>query len=136
MKFVLSTALAFACAAPAIAQSTNQNSGEPTSTPPTASSSTGQSTPSAPTTAESKDPATILRTEFPAYDKDASGALNQSEFSTWLVALKAAAPQQTPMTAAQQSEWLGKAFTEADVDKSSTVSLAELTDYLTRGAKS
>jgi hypothetical protein len=105
-------------------------------TPASPATPSGQSaSAAAPAAGQSNDPATILKTEFPVYDKDTSGALSKDEFSTWLLALKNAAPQQTPMTDAQQTEWLGKAFTEADADKSSTITLAELTTYLTRGAK-
>lgn len=92
-------------------------------------------TPSASASAAPNDPAAILRTEFPAYDKDSSGALSKEEFSTWLIALKNAAPQQTQLTQAQQSEWLGTAFSDADKDRNSAITLAELTTYLTRGSK-
>lgn len=76
------------------------------------------------------DPAAILKTEFPSYDKDSSGDLNQTEFTTWMTALKAANPQKTAMTPAQETAWLTQSFTDADKDKTKTITLAELTSYL------
>lgn len=116
MKTVIFSAVALAMASPALAQS---GAAVPASDPAAAS--------------QPSDPATILKTEFPSYDKDANGNLSKDEFSTWLIALKKAAPQQTPLTDAQRNEWLGKAFVDADADKNTSVSLAELTTYLTRG---
>ncbi|MFM7027467.1 MAG: hypothetical protein ACKOXK_02175 [Chakrabartia sp.] len=115
-------------AVPASPADPSANMAATSATPATPGNPTAQS--------QTSDPVTILKTEFPVYDKDASGSLSKTEFSTWLLALKKAAPQQTPLTDAQQTEWLGTAFTEADSDKSSSISLAELTTYLTRGAKS
>lgn len=158
MKFLICSAVALVIASPAVAQKggtnprpdhsmsskpmTGSDNAATPATPATpADPSTGTSaTPATPATpspsAQANDPETILKTEFPVYDKDANGDLSKDEFSTWLLALKKAAPQQTPLTDAQQTEWLGKAFTDADADKSTSVSLAELTTYLTRGSKS
>ena len=72
----------------------------------------------------------LIASEFPAYDKDASGALSKVEFDTWLVALKEKSGDAT-MKTADQTSWLKKAFATADKDKTKDVSLAELTDYLT-----
>ncbi len=142
MKFLLCSALAFAVAAPVAAQSTGTSSkdhhvaAEKAATPaPATDPAAGTTATPATPPAKASDPATILKTEFPAYDKDSSGSLSKDEFSSWLIALRDAAPQQTPMTETQQTQWLGSAFSEADADKSSTISLAELTSYLTRGAK-
>lgn len=151
MKFLICSAVAIAIVSPAVAQKSgttmkpdhamskpNENAATPATSAIPADPSTGtDATPATPATpsAQANDPATILKTEFPVYDKDASGSLNKDEFSTWLLALKNAAPQQTPLTDQQQSEWLGKAFTDADADKSTSITLAELTTYLTRGSK-
>lgn len=132
MKFLICSAVAMAIASPALAQKSGATTN---SEPPTAVTSADPSS-TAPSAAPPNDPEAILKSEFPVYDKDANGNLSKTEFSSWLVALKKAAPQQTPMTDAQQSEWLGKAFSDADADKSTTVSLAELTTYLTRGSAS
>lgn len=146
MKFLICSAAALAIASPAVAQMSGTTPkspdksmsmpGDSATTPATpADPSTGTSATPATPSAQANDPATILKTEFPVYDKDANGDLNKDEFSTWLLALKKAAPQQTMLTDQQQTEWLGKAFTDADADKSTSISLAELTTYLTRGAK-
>ena len=158
MKFLICSAVALVIASPAVAQKGGTNpkpdhsmSSKPTTASDNAATPATPATPADPTTgtaatpatpatpspsAQANDPETILKTEFPVYDKDSSGSLSKDEFSTWLLALKKAAPQQTPLTDAQQSEWLGKAFTDADSDKSTSVSLAELTTYLTRGSNS
>lgn len=154
MKFLICSAVALVIASPAVAQKSgttpkpdhsmsakpdarNENAATPATPATPADPATGTSaTPATPATpsAQANDPETILKNEFPVYDKDASGSLSKDEFSNWLLALKKAAPQQTPLTDTQQSEWLGKAFTDADADKSTSVSLAELTTYLTRGS--
>lgn len=160
MKVLICSAVALAMASPAVAQKTgtakrpdhsmsmskpdgsmNDNAATPATPATPADPSTGTAaTPATPATpsssAQANDPGTILKTEFPVYDKDTSGSLSKDEFSTWLLALKKAAPQQTPLTDQQQREWLTKAFADADADKSTSVSLAELTTYLTRGSKS
>lgn len=148
MKFLICSAAALAIASPAVAQMSGtapkspdksmSMPGDKAATPamPADPSADTSATPAMPATpsAQANDPATILKTEFPVYDKDANGDLNKDEFSTWLLALKKAAPQQTTLTDQQQTEWLGKAFTDADADKSTSISLAELTTYLTRGS--
>ena len=151
MKILMCSALALAIASPAVAQKSgtakkpdqtmsapasgaSQNDNAATSATPADPSTGTAATPATPS-AQANDPQTILKNEFPVYDKDASGSLSKDEFSSWLLALKKAAPQQTPLTDTQQSEWLGKAFTDADADKSTSVSLAELTTYLTRGSQ-
>ena len=78
------------------------------------------------------DPASILKNEFPAYDKDKSGELSQVEFSAWMNALKAANPQKTVLTPEQETAWLDKSFADADKDKTKSITLAELTSYLTQ----
>jgi len=49
-----------------------------------------------------------------------------------MTALKAANPQKTAMTSEQETAWLNKSFTDADKDKTKSVTLAELTNYLTQ----
>lgn len=120
MKTLIFSAAALAIAAPAFAQTNTTADGAAPAPAPAAQAAT-------PT-----DPATILKNEFPVYDKDANGELSKEEFSNWLTALKAASPQKTEMTAAQQTQWLDKSFSDADKDKSTAVNLAELTNYLTQ----
>lgn len=77
----------------------------------------------------------IIDKDFPTYDVDANGELNQSEFGTWMVALKTSTEPGFITTSAEAQAWLGQAFASADVDKSNAVSKAELTNFLTRGAR-
>jgi hypothetical protein len=80
--------------------------------------------------------ASIVDSEFPAYDANSDGQLDQSEFSRWMVMLKSqemkATGQQLP--ADQVTAWANGAFTSADADKSMMVSKAELITYLSAGA--
>jgi hypothetical protein len=131
MKSVLFAMSAVALASPAFAQMTSP---EP-STPPSSSSSSTSPKPtempasSAAPSQEAAAPAASAPAD-PTYDKDASGALNRTEFDTWLVALKEKSGD-TKMSEGDKSAWLKKAFTTADKDKDKGVSLAELTEYLT-----
>ena len=80
--------------------------------------------------------ASIVDSEFPAYDANSDGQLDQSEFSRWMVALKSqemkATGQQLP--ADQVTAWANGAFSTADADKSSMISKPELITYLSAGA--
>ncbi|EAT08002.1 EF-hand domain-containing protein [Sphingobium sp. 10 DY56-G10] len=80
--------------------------------------------------------ASIVDSEFPAYDANSDGQLDQSEFSRWMVTLKSqemkATGQQLP--ADQVTAWANGAFTSADADKSMMVSKSELITYLSAGA--
>ncbi len=76
----------------------------------------------------------IIDKDFPTYDADANGELSQSEFGSWMTALKASTEPSFDATSAEAQTWLGKAFASADADKSDTVSKVELTGFLTRGA--
>ena len=139
MKSLLFAAGFAAFATPALAQMTEPAPSTPTS-PATTSPSVASPAPApgagpaqdsaAQAAAAPADPKTIIASEFPAYDKDASGALSKVEFDTWLVALKEKSGDAT-MKTADQTSWLKKAFATADKDKTKDVSLAELTDYLT-----
>lgn len=93
-----------------------------------------QSTPAQSTSAASV--ASIVDSEFPAYDANGDGQLDQSEFSRWMLALKSqemkATGQQLP--ADQVTAWANGAFSTADADKSLMVSKPELITYLSAGA--
>ena len=94
----------------------------------------------APEAATSANPAdavaSIVDTEFPAYDTDRDGQLDQSEFSRWMVALKDQEMKATGASLPQEQvmAWASGAFTTADVDKSVTISKPELITYLSGGA--
>jgi hypothetical protein len=131
MKSLFFGALAVALSAPAVAQDAMSNPSQPPA--PDAQAAPAQTpAPADPAAATPSDPASILKNEFPAYDKDGNGELSKTEFSAWLTALKAAAPQKTAMTPDQESKWLDKSFSDADSDKTKSVNLAELTTYLTK----
>ncbi len=76
--------------------------------------------------------AAIVDSEFPVYDADSSGELEQAEFSKWLLALKQQEMQATGKTMAPDAltAWAAAAFQTADADRSAAVSKAELTRYL------
>lgn len=80
--------------------------------------------------------AAIVDTEFPAYDANGDGQLDQPEFSKWMVALKDQEMKATGTTlpAEQVTAWASGAFTTADADKSTAVSKPELVTFLSGGA--
>ncbi|MGY2735908.1 EF-hand domain-containing protein [Sphingomonas sp. UYP23] len=76
--------------------------------------------------------ADIINREFGSYDKDGNGVLNAAEFDAWMVALKTASDPKTDAAAPAMKTYLAEAFTQADADKSKTVSKAELTAFLSQ----
>ena len=140
MRTTLIAATVVTMMSPAMAQTTGTSkpvTAAPMATPPadTAAPATDAvpqgSTVAAPVAAAAPtDPKVIIATEFPTYDKDANGALSKGEFDAWMVALKDKSGD-AAMKPADQSAWLRGAFSAADKDKSKSVSLAELTGYLT-----
>ncbi|MET0372391.1 MAG: EF-hand domain-containing protein [Sphingobium sp.] len=80
--------------------------------------------------------ASIVNTEFPAYDANSDGQLDQSEFSRWMVALKDQEMKATGKAVPQDQvmAWASGAFTTADADKNVAVSKPELISYLSGGA--
>ena len=98
--------------------------------------SAGATTPQAATPANPGNAvATIVDTEFPAYDADSDGELSQAEFSRWMVALKAQETKATGQTLpeAEVTAWANGAFVTADTDKNATISKPELVTYLSGG---
>ena len=130
---------ALALTAPAMAQQTMgadpaMSPATPQTAQPAAPAQPQSATPAQPAPAASV--ASIVDSEFPAYDANSDGQLDQSEFSRWMVTLKSqemkATGQQLP--ADQVTAWANGAFTSADADKSMMVSKAELITYLSAGA--
>lgn len=78
--------------------------------------------------------AQVVSTEFPTYDKDSSGSLNETEFSSWMVALKTASDPTTKAESAATKTWVDQAFASADTDKNKSLSKTELTGFLTQGS--
>lgn len=145
MLRILMTGAVLALAAPALAQ--DQQTADPAATPDAAATPYPATTPDAaatpspeqadPTaaTATANDPsqvASVVETEFPVYDADKSGQLDQNEFSKWILALKEQEMKSTGQTMAQAelTAWASSAFTTADADKNSNVTKEELTQYL------
>lgn len=80
--------------------------------------------------------ASIVDSEFPAYDANGDGQLDKAEFSRWMVALKDQEMKSNgaKLAAADVATWADGAFKTADIDKSVSVSKPELISYLSRGA--
>ena len=73
----------------------------------------------------------IVSREFPSYDRNRDGTLDQGEFGTWMVKLKTIADPASTANAAAVKTWVNAAFAQADQDKSRTLTLGELTGFLT-----
>jgi hypothetical protein len=80
--------------------------------------------------------ASIVNTEFPAYDANSDGQLDVNEFARWMVALKDQEMKATGKTLPQDQvmAWASGAFVTADKDNSTSVSKPELISYLAGGA--
>lgn len=134
-----STALIIA--APAIAQTAAPAQQDPSAAVPQSATPAAPAQQAAP--AEQATPANpansvaaIVDSEFPAYDANKDGQLDQAEFGKWMVALKDQEMKATGKTLppAEVTAWANGAFTSADADKSTAVSKAELVTYLSGGA--
>lgn len=77
--------------------------------------------------------AQVVEAEFPSYDKDSNGSLSQTEFAAWMVALRKASDPTLKAEAPATKKWIGEAFTQADKDKSKSVSKPELEGFLAQG---
>ncbi|RVT40958.1 EF-hand domain-containing protein [Sphingobium algorifonticola] len=93
-------------------------------------------TPQAAQPAPASTVASIVESEFPAYDTDKSGQLEKTEFAKWMMALKDQEAKATGKTLqpAEVTAWADGAFMTADADKSTSVTKAELVTYLSGGA--
>ncbi|WP_313808601.1 EF-hand domain-containing protein [Sphingobium sp.] len=80
--------------------------------------------------------ASIVETEFPAYDQNHDGQLDKAEFSRWMVTLKDQEMKATgkALPPAEVTAWADGAFVTADADKSAAISKPELISYLSGGA--
>ncbi|HKY80038.1 MAG TPA: EF-hand domain-containing protein [Sphingobium sp.] len=90
----------------------------------------------APSQSPTDSVASIVDSEFPAYDANSDGQLDKSEFARWMVALKDQELKTTgqKLAPAEVTAWADGAFATADADKSVTVSKPELITYLSAGA--
>ncbi len=71
-------------------------------------------------------------TEFPAYDANKNGDLEQPEFTKWVLALHSASTdaKAKAMDEAAKLKWADGAFAAADADKSTKISKAEMNKFL------
>ena len=124
-KIVIAGA-ALALATPAMAQDMQAANPDPGARTP------AQSGGAAASSGAASQVAAVVEAEFPVYDADSSGELDQGEFSKWITALKQQQMQATGKTMApdELTAWASAAFRTADADRSTAVSKAELTRYL------
>ncbi|WP_343890726.1 EF-hand domain-containing protein [Sphingomonas oligophenolica] len=78
--------------------------------------------------------AQVVNTEFPSYDKDKNGTLNEVEFGAWMVALKEKSDPTTKPDSPATKAWVDQAFASADKDKNKVLTKSELTGFLSQGA--
>ena len=102
-----------------------------TPTRPAQATATAQPTPAAQPASQQDQIATIVNSEFPAYDKNGDGALDQTEFASWMLALRVKAQPEFVPDSPEAKAWVTAAFTQADADKSASVNAVELTSFLT-----
>lgn len=139
---------------PALAQTTppaSDPTNPPTTTEPASPAPTPDTTSPAPAPDTSTPPASsqpapsgaaatptqiaqIVEQEFPTYDGDKNGDLNETEFGAWMKKLRAATDPSADVESAEVKTWIGQAFASADGDKSGGVNKTELTGFLSRGA--
>jgi hypothetical protein len=97
---------------------------------PVAAAQPAPATPAQPVTEQSQV-AQIVNTEFSSYDKDGNGALDQTEFGAWMIALRVKAQPAFVAESPEAKAWVAAAFTQADADKNASVNATELTSFLT-----
>jgi hypothetical protein len=70
--------------------------------------------------------------EFPAYDANKNGDLDEPEFSKWLLALHAAGgdAKAKAMDETTKMKWAKDGFAAADADKDMKVSKTEMNKFL------
>lgn len=74
--------------------------------------------------------AKLVDAEFPAYDANKNGDLDQLEFAKWILALHEAGGTAKQADAATKEKWAKDAFAAADADKSKKISKAEMNKFL------
>jgi hypothetical protein len=138
LKFAL-LASALAIGAPAMAQdmTTPAPAQQAPEAAPAAPDAGLQTAPSqSPAAAGPAQVAEVVKAEFPTYDKDSSGSLNDTEFASWMGALRKASEPSVDTASAEVKTWITGAFASADADKNKSVTQAELTTFLTAGQPS
>ncbi len=77
--------------------------------------------------------ATVVQTEFPAYDANKDGKLEKTEFASWMVKLKQVSDPKASATSAETKSWVNAAFAQADKDKNQSLTQPELIGFLSQG---
>jgi hypothetical protein len=79
--------------------------------------------------------ASIVDSEFPAYDANNDDQLDKAEFSRWMIALKdqEIKSRGQKLAATDVTTWADGAFNTADTDKNTAISKPELISYLSGG---
>lgn len=123
--------------APTTADAQPQTAPAPTAPAPNAQAANPAPADSATAAATPANPgaqvAEVVNGEFGTYDKNKNGSLSKTEFGAWMTALRTKADPSLKDDAANKS-WVAQAFTQADTDKSGTVSKDELTNFLSQGS--
>lgn len=78
------------------------------------------------------DPAALpVDAQFARYDADGDGALDKSEYGSWLAALRTAKEADFKADALESRQWIESSFAAADADRDQKVSREELRSFLT-----
>lgn len=110
---------------PAPAQATQPT----TETPAAEGAGTTTTTTPAPAGNPADAVATVVSTDWAKYDADKNDNLSKAEFSAWMTALREANPAQKAQVK-DVASWTTSAFTQADKDKSGSVTKPELEGFL------
>jgi hypothetical protein len=123
--------------APTTADAQPQTAPAPTAPAPNAQAANPAPTDSATAATTPANPgaqvAEVVNGEFGTYDKNQNGSLSKTEFGAWMTALRSKADPSVKDDAANKS-WVAQAFTQADTDKSKSVSKDELTNFLSQSS--
>ncbi len=109
-------------------------------TPATPDQMTQATDPAQPADAQAAQPATAdqvaqaVDQDFPTYDANGDGKLDETEFAAWMTALRTASDPNVQAGSPEMAEWAGQAFAAADTDKDAALSKGELTAFLSQGA--
>lgn len=78
----------------------------------------------------------IVAAEFPTYDTDKSGDLNETEFQTWVVALRDKDPAAAakPLDDAGKAKFAKEIFAKADTNKDKKIAEAEMVAFFSGAA--
>ena len=75
----------------------------------------------------------LVKTELPKYDADKSGALNEKEFTSWVMELRSKAeagdPNAPKADAAAKAEWAKAAFAKADANQDKKADAGEVAAF-------